>query len=151
MNNIINSSGVYDINTYNLTSNKATILFTLNMGGYLIGSGSGLTNLVYDNITNKLVLATTANLNNLSTNSTLSINNLNATSKTIFTNLNFLNNLSRCLGMDPLARVVCHNQPVQNFRIPLCITPTIVFMEYSARCIQNYTLASIQAATAQPC
>ncbi len=57
MNNIINSSGVNDITSYSLTSNKATILSTLNIGGYLIGSGSGLTNLVYDNIINKPDLA----------------------------------------------------------------------------------------------
>ena len=33
MNNIINSSGVYDINAYNSTSNNATILSTLNVSG----------------------------------------------------------------------------------------------------------------------
>jgi len=33
MNNIINSSGIYDITSYNLTSNNATILSTLNVSG----------------------------------------------------------------------------------------------------------------------
>ena len=75
MNNIINSSGIYDVNSYNLTPNNATVLSSLNIGGYIIGSGSGLTNLIYDNIINKPDLATTANLNNLSTNSTLNISN----------------------------------------------------------------------------
>jgi hypothetical protein len=75
MNNIINSSGIYDVNSYNLTTNNATILSTLNIGGFVVGSGSGLTNLIYDNIINKPDLATTANLNNLSTNSTLNISN----------------------------------------------------------------------------
>ena len=46
MDNIINSSGIYDINSYNLTTNNATVLSTLNIGGYIIGSGTGLTNLM---------------------------------------------------------------------------------------------------------
>ena len=50
MNHIINSSGINDVTSYNLTTNKATILSTLNIGGYVVGSGSGLTNLIYDNI-----------------------------------------------------------------------------------------------------
>ena len=95
MNNIINSSGIYDVNSYNLTTNNATILSTLNIGGYIIGSGSGLTNLIYDNIINKPDLATTANLNNLSTNSTLNISNLQATSTTIFNSLNSFSTNSR--------------------------------------------------------
>ncbi len=34
MNNIINSSGVYYITSYNLTSNKATALSPLNVSGF---------------------------------------------------------------------------------------------------------------------
>ncbi len=93
MNNIINSFGISDVTSYNLTTNNATILSRLNIGGYVTGSGSGWTNLIYDNIINKPDLATTANLNNLSKISTLSINghttqisNLNNTSTTIFNN-----------------------------------------------------------------
>ena len=37
MNCNINSSGVYDINSYNLTTNNATVLSTLNIGGYIFG------------------------------------------------------------------------------------------------------------------
>ncbi len=33
MNNSINSSGVYDINSYNSTSNNTTILSTFNVSG----------------------------------------------------------------------------------------------------------------------
>ena len=40
MNNIINSSGIYDITSYNLTSNNATILSTLNVGGNIIGNST---------------------------------------------------------------------------------------------------------------
>ena len=47
MNNVINSSGIYDINSYKLTTYKATVLSTLNIGAYIIGSGTGLTNLTY--------------------------------------------------------------------------------------------------------
>ncbi len=36
MNNIINSSGIYDITSYNLTSNKATIFSTLYVSGLTI-------------------------------------------------------------------------------------------------------------------
>ncbi len=36
MNNIINSSGVYDINAYNSTSNNTTILSTFNVSGLTI-------------------------------------------------------------------------------------------------------------------
>ncbi len=91
MNNFIYSSGIYDINSQNLTTNKATILSTLNVGGYIVGSGTGLTNLVYDNIINKPDLATTANLNSLSTNSTLNISNLQATSTSLLNKTNFSN------------------------------------------------------------
>ena len=94
MNNIINISGIYDINSYNLTTNKATILSTLNIGGHIIGSGTGLTNLIYGNIINKPDLASTANLDSLSTTSTLNISNLQSTSTTIFNNLNSLSTYS---------------------------------------------------------
>ncbi len=33
MNNIINSSGINDVTSYNLTTNNATILSTFNIGG----------------------------------------------------------------------------------------------------------------------
>ncbi len=49
-------------------------IFNINIGGYIIGSGSGLINLIHANILNKPDLATTANLNSISTNSALSIN-----------------------------------------------------------------------------
>ncbi len=86
MNNIINSSGIYDINSHNLTTNNATVFSTLSIGGYIIGSGTWLTNLIYGNIINKPDLASTANLDSLSTTSTLNISNLQATSTTIFNN-----------------------------------------------------------------
>ena len=86
MNYNINSSGIYDINSYNLISNNATILSSLNVGGAIIGPNtiSSISNL---NITSTTIIN---NLNSLSQNSTLSINNLNATSTTIFNNLNSL-------------------------------------------------------------
>ena len=65
MNNIINSSGIYDINSYNLTTNNATILSTLNVGGSVIGP-----------------------------NTILSINNLNASTTTIFNYLNSVSTYS---------------------------------------------------------
>jgi hypothetical protein len=76
MNYTINSSGIYDVNSYNLTTNNASVLSTLSIGGYIVGSGTGLTNLIYGNIINKPDLALHANLSNLSTNSTLDISNL---------------------------------------------------------------------------
>ena len=82
MNCNINSSGVYDINAYNLTTNNATVLSTLNIGGYIIGSGTGLTNLIYGNIITKPDLALNTNLYNLSTYSNLNISNLQATTTT---------------------------------------------------------------------
>ncbi len=91
MNNIMNSSGIYDINAYNLTTNNATVLSTLNIGGYIAGSGSGLTNLIFDNIIIKPDLATAANLNSLSTNSILSISNLQITSTSLLNETNFSN------------------------------------------------------------
>ena len=78
-----NVSGIYDINAYNLTTNNATVLSTLNIGGYIIGSGTGLTNLIYGNIINKPDLALNTTLYNLSTYSNLNISNLQATSTTI--------------------------------------------------------------------
>jgi len=91
MNNIINSSGIYDINAYNLTTKNATVLSTLNIGGYIIGSGTGLTNLIYGNIINKPDLASTANLDSLSTTSTLNISNLQSTSTSLLNKTNFTN------------------------------------------------------------
>ena len=52
MNYNINSSGIYDINSYNLTSNNATVLSTLNVAGNIIGSGTALSNLNYGSIIN---------------------------------------------------------------------------------------------------
>ncbi len=86
----MNSSGIYDINSLNLTTKNATVLSTLDIGGYIIGSGTGLTNLIYGNIMNKPDLASTANLDRLSTTSTLNIPNLQATSTTIFNNVLYL-------------------------------------------------------------
>ncbi len=70
----MNCSGKYDI--YSLNAQLIKQLYCINIGGYTMGSGSGLTNAIYDNIINKSDLATAANLNSLSTNPTLSINNL---------------------------------------------------------------------------
>jgi hypothetical protein len=58
MNNIINSSGIYDITSYNSTSNNATILSSLNVGGSVIGPD------------------TISSINNLNTTTTTIINNL---------------------------------------------------------------------------
>ncbi len=53
MNCNINSSGLYDINPYNLTTSNAPIFPILNVAGNIIGSGTALTNLNYGSITNK--------------------------------------------------------------------------------------------------
>jgi hypothetical protein len=47
MNYNINSSGLYDIDSYNLTATNATVLSTLNVAGNIIGSGTALSNLNY--------------------------------------------------------------------------------------------------------
>jgi hypothetical protein len=52
MNCNINSSGLYDINSYNLTATNATVLSTLNVAGNIIGSGTALSNLNYGSIIN---------------------------------------------------------------------------------------------------
>ena len=62
MNYNINSSGIYDVNAYNLTSNNATILSSLNVGGAIIGPN------------------TISSISNLNTTSTSIINNLNSLS-----------------------------------------------------------------------
>ncbi len=54
MNYNINSSGVYDVKSYNLISNNATILSSLNVAGNLIGSGTASSNLNYSSIINQL-------------------------------------------------------------------------------------------------
>ena len=55
MNYNINSSGIYDVNAYNLTSNNATILSSLNIGGAVIGPNtiSSISNL---NITSNSII-----------------------------------------------------------------------------------------------
>jgi hypothetical protein len=52
MNCNINSSGLYDVNAYNLITTNATVLSTLNVAGNIIGSGTALSNLNYGSITN---------------------------------------------------------------------------------------------------
>jgi hypothetical protein len=52
MNCNINSSGLYDVNSYNLIATNATVLSTLNVAGNIIGSGTALSNLNYGSITN---------------------------------------------------------------------------------------------------
>ncbi len=52
MNCNINSSGLYDINTYNVIATNATVLSTLYVAGNIIGSGTARSNLNYGSITN---------------------------------------------------------------------------------------------------
>ena len=47
MNNIINSSGVYDINSYNSISNNTTILSTFNVSGSTILNKTTINNFLY--------------------------------------------------------------------------------------------------------
>jgi hypothetical protein len=65
MNYNINSSGLYDVNAYNLIATNATVLSSLTVNGS--------------------TLATDNNLNNLSPYTKLNIDNLNATSTTLLT------------------------------------------------------------------
>jgi len=99
--NSLSTNSILSINNLNnktnftnlLVSNASTLLSSLNITGNIIGSGTALTNLNYNAITNRPDLsgyAINTNLNSLSTSSTLSINNLNNTSTTIFNNLNSL-------------------------------------------------------------
>ena len=67
MNSNINSSGLYDVNAYNLIATNATVLSSLTVNGS--------------------TLATETNVNNLSTYTKLNIDRLNAKSTTIFNNL----------------------------------------------------------------
>ena len=76
------SSGIYNINGYNILCNNTTILSTLNVKGVDVSN--------YFNNNNTNLSNINTNLNNLSTNTTLNISNLNNTSTTIFTNLNNL-------------------------------------------------------------
>ena len=52
MNSNMNSSGLYDVNSYNLITTNATVLSTLNVAGNIIGSGTALSNLNYGSIIN---------------------------------------------------------------------------------------------------
>jgi hypothetical protein len=52
MNCNINSSGLSDINSYNLITTNATVLSSLNVAGNIIGSGTALSNLSYGSIIN---------------------------------------------------------------------------------------------------
>ena len=44
MNYNINSSGLYDVNAYNLIATNATVLSTLNVNGNILGSNNTLFN-----------------------------------------------------------------------------------------------------------
>ena len=80
MNYNINSSGIYDINSYNLISNNATILSSLNVGGSIIGP----------NTISSISTTSTSIINNLNSLSSYSYLNINTTN----TNLNSLSNYS---------------------------------------------------------
>ena len=79
-------------------NNATTCMSSLNVSGNIIRSGTSLTNLNYNAITNKpdlSVYASNSILNSFSTASMLAINNLNATSTTLLNtkqhNLTFSN------------------------------------------------------------
>ena len=85
MNNIINSSGVYDITSYNLTSNKTTILSTFNVSGLTqlnsttITSSlnvSGLTQLNSTTITSSLNVSGSTYLNKMTMNNSLYVSGI---------------------------------------------------------------------------
>ena len=99
MNKNINSSGIYDVNAYNLIANKVTILSSLTVNGSTLATDTNVNNLsTYSalNLTNLQATSTTTfnNLNNLSTYSALNISNLQATSTTTFNNLNNISTYS---------------------------------------------------------
>ena len=81
MNSNINSSGLYDVNSYNLITTNATVLSTLNVAGNIIGSGTALTSLNYDSITNKPSLTLFNNpitcVSSLNVSGNSNLNNLN--------------------------------------------------------------------------
>ena len=88
MNCNINSSGLYDVNAYNLTATNATVLSSLNVDGNIIGSGTALTNLNYDSITNKPSLTLFNNpitcVSSLNVSGNSNLNNLNASGSSYF-------------------------------------------------------------------
>ena len=81
MNCNINSSGLYDVNAYNLIATNATVLSSLTVNGDIIGSGTALTNLNYDSISNKPDLTTFNNpitcVSTLNVSGNSNLNNLN--------------------------------------------------------------------------
>ena len=97
MNSNINSSGLYDVNAYNLTANNATILSTLNVNGNVLGSN----NTLFQNpITciSSLNVSGNSNLNNLNVSGTTRLNNnttcissLNVSGITTFNNYTIMN------------------------------------------------------------
>ncbi len=88
MNCNINSSGLYDVNAYNLTATNATVLSNLNVAGNIIGSGTTLSNLNYDSITNKPSLTLFNNpiscISTLNVSSNSNLNNLNVSGNSYF-------------------------------------------------------------------
>jgi hypothetical protein len=88
MNSNINSSGLYDVNSYNLITTNATVLSTLNVAGNIIGSGTALTNLNYDSITNKPSLTLFNNpitcVSSLNVSGNSNLNNLNVSGSSYF-------------------------------------------------------------------
>ncbi len=54
MNNIINSSGIYDVNSYNLIATNATFLSSLNVIGSTLAKETNLNNLsTYSKLNNR--------------------------------------------------------------------------------------------------
>ena len=80
MNYNINSSGIYDINSYNLISNNATILSSLNVGGAIIGPNtiSSITT-IFNNLNSlssqSFFLTNYTNLNSLNVSGITILNN----------------------------------------------------------------------------
>jgi hypothetical protein len=97
MNYNINSSGLYDVNAYNLTAYNATILSTLNVNGNVLGSNNAL---FQNPITciSSLNVSGNSNLNNLNVSGTTKLNNnptcissLNVSGITTFNNYTIMN------------------------------------------------------------
>ena len=100
MNYNINSSGLYDINAYNLIATHATVLSSLNVNGNILGSNNTLFNNPITCVSS-LNVSGTSNLNNLNVSGTTILNNittinssLNVSGLTTLNNVNIQGNLN---------------------------------------------------------
>ena len=112
MNYNVNSSGIYDVNAYNLTSNNATIITSLNISGFTTlnnFTSNNVTVLSSLNVSGNTILNNSTTINSplyiSTTQNTLSPNALNVNASTLGPMVNLIQNTPFINDLNPALNV----------------------------------------------